>query len=166
VLPNTLLERSFTSGKIALQVGSTKINIRSQSADVSLALGPMAPLRRALDKCMSDLRTQWRMVDGQLPKPAFASHSQGDVRKIFSSNDYPEDALGANQSGATQFLLMIGPDGSVMDCVVAQSSGVASLDAMGCQVIRERARFKPATDANGKPTVDTYVTPVIRWKVS
>ena len=78
----------------------------------------------------------------------------------------PQDALDANQTGSASYLLMIGRDGSVMDCVVNESSGVASLDAMGCQVIRERAKFKPAIDAAGKPTVDTYGTPPIRWMIS
>lgn len=166
VLPNDLIDRAMASGAITIHVGSPRLKIRSQSADVSLALGSTAALRKALDKCMADLRTQWGMIDGKLPEPASVSQARGDVRGIFTSDDYPEDAMAANQSGTTQFLLMIGRDGAVMDCVVAQSSGIASLDAMGCQVIRERARFKPATDATGKPTVDTYVTPPIRWQIS
>lgn len=166
VLPNELVDRAMASGSIAIHVGNPRFNIRSQSADISLALGSTATLRKALDQCMADLRTQWGMVDGKLPTPANVSQAKGDVRGIFSWTDYPEDALAASQSGTTRFLLMIGRDGAVMDCVVAESSGIASLDAMGCQVIRERARFKPATDANGKPTVDTYVTPSIRWQMS
>lgn len=165
VLPNALIDRAMASGTIGLQVGNPKLKIAVKYADVSLALGSTASLRKALDTCMTDLRTQWGMVGGKLPKPAIASYSKGDVRTIFKSEDYPEEAADAGQSGTTRYLLMIGRDGSVMDCVVATSSGIASLDAMGCQVIRERARFKPATDAKGKPTVDTYVTPPIRWQL-
>ena len=166
VLPNALVDRLLASGAISLEIGSPKMKIASKYADVSLALGPMTALKKALDTCMTDLRTQWGMVDGKLPRPAIASYAKGDVRSIFTSDDYPEEAVNAGQSGTTQFLLMIGRDGSVMDCVIVQSSGVASLDAMGCQVIRERAKFKPATSADGKPTVDTVVTPPIRWKMS
>lgn len=166
VIPNDLVERAMTSGSFAIHVGNPRLNIRSQSADVNLALGSTATLRKALEQCMVDLRTQWGMVDGKLPTPTNVSQAKGDVRGIFTADDYPEDALAASQSGTTKFLLMIGRDGSVMDCVVAESSGIASLDAMGCQVIRERARFKPATNASGKPTVDTYVTPPIRWQMS
>lgn len=167
VLPNELVERTLASGMIDLRIGNPPETgrVAVNAAHASLAFGPTAALRKALDTCMADLRKTWGMVDGKLPIPANASQAQGDVRGIFTANDYPEDALAANQSGSARFLLMIGRDGSVMDCVVASSSGIASLDVMGCQVIRERARFKPATDANGKPTLDTYVTPLIRWQL-
>ena len=166
VLPNALVERMLTSGRLDFDVGNPRLHIAANSARASLALGKTEPLRKALDICMADLRTQWGMVGGKLPKPAIASYAQGDVRGIFKSEDYPQDAIDANQTGTTSFLLMIGKDGSVMDCVISQSSGIASLDAMGCQVIRERAKFKPAIDAAGKPTVDTYGTPPIRWEIS
>lgn len=166
VLPNTLVDRAMASGSIGIQVGKPKLNIRNQSADVSLALGPTAALRKALDTCMADLRKQWNMVDGKLPVPANVSQAQGNVFGLIRDDDYPEDAVNANQSGNTRYLLMIGPTGAVMDCVITVSSGVASLDAMGCQVMRERARFKPATDASGKPTVDTYLTPFIAWRMT
>lgn len=165
VLPNELVDRAMASGSFTIWTGSAPdiTRVQSHSAQASFAFGPTAGLRKALDTCMADLRKTWGMVDGKLPTPAIATQARGDVRGIFTSSDYPDDAMAANQSGTTQFLLMIGRDGSVMDCVVASSSGVASLDVMGCQVIRERAKFKPATDANGKPTLDTYVTPPIRW---
>ncbi|MEO7815380.1 MAG: energy transducer TonB [Sphingomicrobium sp.] len=165
VLPNALVERMMTSGRIDIRVGNPKANISINSARADLALGPMGGLRKALATCMADLRTQWGMIDGKLPKPAIATYSRGDVRGIFQSSDYPDDALSANQSGTAQYLLMIGRDGSVLDCVIAVSSGVASLDAMGCQVIRGRAKFKPAIDANGKPAVDTFLTPPISWRL-
>lgn len=167
VLPNTLVERAMTSGSINIWIGSAPETgrVQANSARANLALGPTTALRKALDTCMADLRKTWGMVDGKLPVPAKASQAQGDVRGIFRYTDYPEDALAANQSGTARYLLMIGRDGSVMDCVVSESSGVASLDVMGCQVIRERARFKPAIDANGKPALDTYMTPPISWKL-
>ena len=166
VLPNTLVERMMNSGRLDIKVGNPRLHIAADSAQASLALGKTDALRKALDTCMADLRTRWGMVGGKLPKPAIASFAQGDVRGVFQSDDYPQDALDANQTGSASYLLMIGRDGSVMDCVVNESSGVASLDAMGCQVIRERAKFKPAIDAAGKPTVDTYGTPPIRWMIS
>lgn len=165
VLPNELVERAMASGMISIRVGSEEMSgrVALNSAFTQLALGSTGSLRKALDTCMADLRTQWGMVDGKLPKPANASQARGDVRAIFTGDDYPEDAVAAGQGGITQYLLMIGRDGSVMDCVVAQSSGIASLDAMGCQVIRERAKFTAGSGSDGKPATDTYMTPPIRW---
>lgn len=165
MLPNALVERMMSSGMLRIEVGNPKFRIAVGTASANLALGSTTALHKALDTCMADLRAQWGMVKGKLPTPAIASYAQGDVRGIFRAEDYPEEAADRGQSGATRFLLMIGRDGGVMDCAVAESSGIASLDAMGCQVIRERAKFKPAIDANGKPTFDTYITPQIRWKL-
>lgn len=166
VLPNALVDRAMSSGIVNMEVGNPRLRIAAETAAVSLALGPTTALRKALDTCMADLRTQWGMVNGKLPRPAISSYAKGDVRSVFKSEDYPQEAIDRSQTGRTQFMLMIGRDGSVMDCVVVESSGIASLDAMGCQVIRERAKFKPAIDASGKPTVDTYVTPPVMWAIS
>jgi TonB family protein len=132
------------------------------SADVALAYSPA--LSRAMAACSDDLRKHWGMVDGQLAKPAV--RAEGDLRSLFSDDDYPADALEAENTGTTRFLIMVDEQGLPMDCVVIESSGVASLDAMGCQVIRDRLKFKPARDANGKPVKDTFTSPPIRWSIS
>ena len=165
VLPNALVDRAMTSGSLMMQVGNPKLHISIAFAQTTLALGSTTALRKALDTCMADLRAQWGMVDGKLPTPAIASFAKGDVRTIFTAEDYPEEAADRGQGGRTRYTLMIGRDGAVMDCVVTESSGIASLDAMGCQVIRARAKFKPAIDTEGKPTFDTFTTPPIMWKV-
>lgn len=105
------------------------------------------------------------MVDGALPTPAEAPQPVGSVLGLFRSDDYPDDAIESDQSGMTKFVLMIDERGAVMDCAVVESSGVATLDAMGCQVLRERARFGPAKDGANKPVKSTYITPRIRWMI-
>lgn len=131
------------------------------TADVQLAVTPA--LGKAMTACGDDLRKQWGMVDGKLAKPAV--RTIGDMRSIFKDDDYPLDAWEADSTGTSQYLVMVDEQGLPMDCVVIQSSGVASLDAMGCQVIRERAKFIPARDAQGKAVKDMYVTPPIRWNL-
>jgi protein TonB len=80
------------------------------------------------------------------------------VRTVFTANDYPSEALNRGQEGDAQFLLLIDENGKVAGCHVLIASGVPALDAMGCSVIRKRARFKPAVDSAGKPTRSTVVT--------
>jgi len=128
-----------------------------------LAIGSTAALSRELGKCLSDLQTHWGMVDGKLPSPATLPGVS--LKGIFKSDDYPDDAMTADQAGSTKYLLMIDEKGSLLDCVVTQTSGVASIDGMGCQVMKERLKAKPALDAAGKPIKSIYETSVT-WRIS
>lgn len=76
--------------------------------------------------------------------------------------DYPKDALRDSKQGTTQFRLQIDAKGLVTGCEIVLSSGSASLDAKTCELMTERARFRPAMDARGKPTTGTY-TNRVRW---
>ena len=168
VLPNDLVARLLGSGKVEIRAGRQDSRLiwadRSASAmGAALAIGGGASLAKAIETCMTDLRKHWGMVDGALPEPAIANQPTGDVQGVFRHEDYPEDAIAAEQSGTTSFTLMVDEKGAVMDCAIRQSSGIATLDAMGCQVLRERAKFIPARDLAGKPIKSIFLTPSIRW---
>lgn len=168
VLPNDLVARMLASGKIDIRAGKQESRLiwadrTASPMGAALAIGGGSTLSKVIDTCMADLRKHWGMVDGAFPAPALAPQPIGNVMGVFRDEDYPEDALAANQSGKTQYLLMIDERGVVMDCAITESSGIATLDAMGCQVLRERARFGPAKNSSGKSVKSTYVTPPIRW---
>jgi TonB family protein len=114
-----------------------------------------------LDQCTNDLRHFWNMTDSE--QKNIAAPAVGDVRSVFSSSDYPDEALTREQQGKAQFLLLIDETGKVAGCDVVSPSGIPALDGMGCQVIRERAKFKPALDQQGKPIRSSTVTPPIVW---
>ena len=163
VLPKASVHRALDKEELDIRVGSATAMgnpLNYTTARVHLALGKTGALVKALDTCLADLQKHWGMVAGKLPEPAVASQVVGTIAGIFTSDDYPEDAIAANQRGKSQFLLMIGLTGEVMDCVITVSSGIASLDAMGCQVIRERAKFRPAKNAAGKPVFATTIQSV------
>ena len=168
VVPIADAQRVLDSGRLTLITGrnSEREMISDRAIDLtggSFNLGKMGALNKALDTCMADLRKRWNIVDGTIVPPANRTRSIGDVRSVFRAEDYPEDARARDLKGVTQFTLMIDEQGRVADCLITQTSGVGVLDAMGCQVLRERARFTPATDAQGKPVADLVVTPVVRW---
>lgn len=131
--------------------------------DFSIRLAVMPALLDGLKKCTADLQQYWNMYGQKNGK--MATPSKGDIRRIFDSDDYPSDALSQDQEGTAQYMLLIDEKGSVAACHVMKPSGVPVLDARGCQVIRQRAKFTPALDANGKPMRSTYVTPPIRWAI-
>lgn len=76
--------------------------------------------------------------------------------------DYPSRAYREEREGTTAFRVEVGPDGRVTDCTVTGSSGSTELDDTTCELVTQRARFKPAHDGNGEPTSGSYSNRV-RW---
>ena len=79
-------------------------------------------------------------------------------------DDYPAEAIRNWERGTVAFRLTIGIDGRPTDCAVTSSSGSVSLDATSCRIMIERARFRPATDASGKPVQDSFESR-ISWRI-
>lgn len=132
-------------------------------ADAAFALDAMPALLDGLQECTDDLKEYWGI---EKAGPAIApTPPKGDVRTIFTANDYPAEAIHRSQQGTAQFLLLINEKGSVAACHVLEPSGIPVLDAMGCVVLQERAKFKPALDAAGKPVRSSTVTPPVTWRI-
>jgi protein TonB len=73
------------------------------------------------------------------------------AQSYIARDDYPASALARREQGKVRFVLGIGLDGRVRDCVIVASSGSSALNAATCAIMRRRARFTPAIDANGNP---------------
>lgn len=142
-------------GEIAITGGRT-LNER-------FALPGMAAVLKALDTCSSDLRAHWNIGDSgsAIATPATATESPG---RWVNNGDYPQQAIDENASGVVQFVLLIDETGKTRDCMVEETSGVATLDAMACILLRERARFKPALDVAGKAVRSSW-TSRFRWVI-
>ena len=130
-------------------------------SDLSFTLDVVPQVLAKLDDCTKDLRRFWNMRPAQ--QKNIATPAMGDVRGIFSPSDYPNEALQRGQHGEVQFMLLIDEKGKVAECDILKPSGIPALDGMGCQVIRQRAKFKPALDRQGKPMRSTFVTPPVVW---
>jgi TonB family protein len=78
--------------------------------------------------------------------------------------DYPVEALVAVQEGSSDFRLTIGPDGRSTACDIVRTSRSTLLDDAACQNAMRRARFLPALDRDGNPTVGSYQSRVT-WRV-
>lgn len=55
-----------------------------------------------------------------------------------------------------RFTLLVNSDGRVEECAVNSSSGSRSVDRRACRSMQRRARFEPATDANGNAIAGSY----------
>lgn len=83
--------------------------------------------------------------------PAIPAMPMASFERLVSLEDYPVSARAASEQGDVEFTLTVGPNGRVTYCTVARSSGSAALDATTCRLMRARARFRPARDADGTP---------------
>lgn len=88
----------------------------------------------------------------------------GDVASAFIADDYPMEALRADEQGRTVASLVVGPNGVPQRCTVRTSSGSAALDQRTCEVALARIRYKPARDRLGRPIAATTTLPV-RWRL-
>ena len=94
-----------------------------------------------------------------------AASAFGDIRALFSADDYPASAQAAGAQGTAQATLTIGTDGRVVACNLIRSTGNGALDSATCNVLRRRARFTPARDSDGNPMTGTVTTPLIVWRL-
>ena len=89
---------------------------------------------------------------------------KANVVSLFSTNDYPLQSIRRGEEGTVAVVLRIAKDGRLSDCVVAQTSGHAALDAQTCRILWRRARFVPAKDKDGIP-IESAWRQRIRWEL-
>jgi TonB family protein len=140
------------------------IHIEAGALDRSFALADMPALIEVMDKCVADLRRVWNVSETKGGEAQVRQDAEGNLRKLFSSDDYPFVSLVNNDSGTVKIALLVNEQGRVADCSVIETSGVAMLDAQSCAVVTARARFTPAIGKDGKPTKDSFIE-TINWKL-
>jgi hypothetical protein len=137
---------------------SITLELGNYQPTVRLPLQSMPDVLTRLEQCNADLRRYWNVGVN------LKQHAKGDVRSIFTNYDYPDAAVRRAQQGTAQFLLFVDQAGSVAACHLVRPSGVPLLDAMGCIVIKQRAKFIPAQDGSGNPVRDAVATPLVEWR--
>ena len=97
------------------------------------------------------------VVHQKIPEPV------GSLQGLISPDDYPVDALDRNEQGDVGVLIRVDPTGAVSDCIIEHSAS-AILDARTCELIRQRAKFSPARDRQGRPVASEKRTN-ISWRM-
>ena len=146
-----------------MKLGS-RIGVGGRSADESFALSSMPALLKMMDTCTADLRKVWNVYSDDKPGGPLKEPPSGDLVGLFNPDDYPGVALLKEQMGTVALVLLIDESGRVADCTVTQTSGVASLDAQSCAIIKERGKFKPAIGLDGKPAKSSWLQR-ITWRL-
>lgn len=97
-------------------------------------------------------------------QPAVRAQAAQSWSTFLSHRDYPADAIRNYEQGTVVYRLEINPEGRPTDCLVTESSASLSLDAVTCRLLLERARFRPARNAQGKAVSDTYSGRIV-WRL-
>ena len=164
---------SGTRGNIVwINVARGDLEALRKAGEIDLDGGPLAyrlvlpsigAVLDGLDKCNADLRDYWN-VGAPADRFTRKARSLKPLAEYFSSDDYPDQANFANQGGTSRMMMMIDETGALKDCMVEETSGFASLDAMTCAVLLKRAKFEPALDSAGKP-IRSVLTSRVVWRI-
>ncbi|HET6942294.1 MAG TPA: energy transducer TonB [Sphingomicrobium sp.] len=156
----TLFTLSPTISAALRKASSFSFSLKGGARE-NFAFGPSESMWTDLAACVERLSRTWNMEGVEA---SFAQRVSGSLRGIFTSADYPREAVLAQFAGSSRVLLLIDEAGNVKDCTVLETSGMAVLDSRTCGVITQRAKFTPAVGADGKPMKDSYVQR-IDWTV-
>ncbi|WP_395392907.1 energy transducer TonB [Novosphingobium sp. BL-8A] len=99
------------------------------------------------------------------PSPRFQPRGampRNDPGTWVTTQDYPAGELRAEHQGMVRFRVDVDARGRVGQCTIMSSSGYSGLDEATCKYVSRRARFEPATNADGEASAGSYMG-TIRW---
>lgn len=147
---------------------SASLNVEVKGAvSAVFELNQMDALMKVVDSCVLDLRNVWNVYDsssGVRPTRGdnLSKSAQGDLAGLLKPSDYPQVSINEFDSGEVLMVLLIDEKGKIADCSVIATSGAAALDHQSCAILRERAKFEPAADRNGRAAKHA-ITQRFRW---
>lgn len=155
---------NLTADQFAPLRTATRLSIDARRGPkVDLRLSQMPALTEQIDACLDDLRQHWHIDEAV--RAAVPAEETADFRGLFTASDYPAISNRRGDGGRVRVVLLIDEAGKVADCMVTNSSGVPALDVQTCIVLRDRARFRPAHGADGRPMRSYTFPPPIIWKL-
>jgi TonB family protein len=127
--------------------GTLQIDAKS-AGRYAFALPGIDKALPVVNDCLTQLRKAYRISPEDLA--AIATEPQANMARVFSTNDYPEEALRKGLGGTVGTLVWVEATGLVSSCEVVESTAAPVLDKTTCDIITRRLRFKPAMDAAGR----------------
>lgn len=106
-----------------------------------------------------------RIASPTTASPPRAASAPGPVRtpaRWLGGGPTDADNPRGRYNGTVAVQVAVAPNGRVANCSAVRSSGTPALDALTCRLVVERARFRPAVDANGR-AVQSEAFTTIAW---
>lgn len=158
-----LMRIQLRDDEFALSVVRGTLSI--DAAPESHHLFVISGIERALPilaQCIDQLRTIYKVSKTDLAD--IATKPEGSLPRLFSTDDYPSEALRNEESGTVGALVWVETNGRISTCEIIESSGSSSLEQTTCDILKRRSRFAPAKDAAGKAVRAPMFTR-IRWSL-
>lgn len=133
-------------------------------SDYQLRLGSMLAPIKALRGCVDEMVRRWGFDPAVAARPGGRPEPVGSPGDWATDNDYPLEAQAKRIETNVHFRLSVDTAGKVTDCVVQDRIPPAGFGDLTCNLMRARARFRPAHDAGGSP-VASYFASTVRWRV-
>lgn len=145
---------------------SGRLRQLAETGSITVTFGNRPPVTHAVPGAREGVQALLACAEearNALPEPERLQRAS--LASYFSSNDYPMSAVDAREQGTVRFWIEVSAEGRVTECHIVQSSGSAALDAATCRVMRERARYTPARDANGRPVASYDGDYTLTWRL-
>jgi TonB family protein len=98
------------------------------------------------------------------PPPPGPTPSQPE-HHIFSSYDYPPEAVKNRWEGTVVVDVVVGADGAPKSCSIIKSSSHQLLDDTTCRLIMSRAKFVAEKDRAGNAVESHFRPPSVQWRL-
>ena len=142
----------------------TRFGLGQATGEDAFAVTSMPALLGTLGNCTAGLRRIWKVWSDEKGGSELKEGPSANLAQLFNADDYPGIAALRGQSGRVSLVILVDELGKVADCTVIEPSGVASLDAQSCAVIKQGAKYKPAIGLDGKPAKSAAFQSII-WKM-
>lgn len=149
----------------ALRLRSASILTLKSASNVrgEFAMAPAAPLFRALDRCVADLRERVGLEAGP-PRWTVPATALTALKPLFSSSRFWTVEMRTPRTNKVTVRLLVDKAGAVRDCAITGGSGSTGLDIQTCQVFERQVKYRPARTADGQP-VASSVSETIDWRL-
>jgi TonB family protein len=137
------------------------VTVATNGLDVTFALTSVPGLLAELEKCRLNLLQEYHSGGAGTRQGATALKP---LSSISSPKDYPFPRSTYYNQGTVTVSVLVDEKGKVRDCSIVDSAGAATLDAMSCYVLQERASFRPAIGDDGKPSRSIFIQR-ITWRL-
>jgi Gram-negative bacterial TonB protein C-terminal len=155
----------ISAAQMQQAASAPRVTLQMEHGDsYSFALADMPALFRALQKCTADLQRYWNL-DGKTTIKTVEKPVK-DIRSFLTTDQYPTEAarlLMQQQRDIARYQLLVDETGAVAGCDVLVTSGVPIVDATACDVIKQKAKFTPAVDSQGKSMRSVWTTNPVGW---
>lgn len=129
----------------------------------TLNLASLGPPMAAMRACTDDLVRSWDFDPVEIATRQTRAKPANDAGKWVRPSDYPDAMLSNGASAIVDFRLVVDETGAVANCFVLGSTTPATIGPHSCNILMQRAKFKPSLNSKGEPVKDIYINRIF-WR--